>query len=400
MKRGAIIAGLLLGLGALLLLLLSRPSSSSAFSTAERTELKLGVEVSGTLQAVKTSTIGPPQIPRVYRFKISMMAPEGKEVHTGEPVLAFDTSELTLKLQRRSAEVESARKEIEKKEIDNSRQEQDDRLALAEAEARLRRAKLKASGPPGVSKGIEEKRARLDLELAEIEVRELKKRIAATRRAGSAELASLKTRLDRAGAGAQQIREAIGRMTLTAPRDGIVTYVTDWRNEKKKVGDTVWVRSTVLEIPDLSLMKADGQVEEALAGHIRENQHVSFHLDAHPDLEFSGKIASISRSVQEKSWRTPAKIIKVEISLDSTDPDKMRPGMRFRGLIETRRLKDVLSVPINVVFSTTEGPVAYRRRLLRLESTPLSLGPRNSERVVILEGLQEGDRISRTRPDS
>ncbi len=397
MKRGLIIAGLCLAV--ILLVLFFRREGGSGFLRAERTELKLGVEVTGRLQAVKSSTIGPPQVRGVYRFKISMMAPEGKEVHRGEAVLGFDTSELMQKLQARSAEVESARKEIEKKQIDNLMKEQDDRLALAEAEATLRKAELKTAQPTAITMGIESHQTQLDLELARIEVRELKNKVAAGRNARQAELDSLQTRLDRASAESQQTQEAISRMRCTAPRDGIVTYVTDWRNEKKKVGDSVWRNAEVLEIPDLSLMKAEGQVEEALAGHLRVKQIVSFHLDAHPDIEFSGKIASISRTVQEKSWRIPAKVVKVQIQLDESDPEKMRPGMRFRGLVETRCLHDVLTLPINAVFQTNQGPAAFRRSWLGLERVPLNLGPRNAERVVILEGLQEGDSISRTRPD-
>jgi len=398
MKRILIFVGLCLG--ASLLLLVFGFGDSTEFTKAKRTELKLGVEVTGRLQAVRSSAVGAPRIPGVYRFKISMMAPEGKEVHKGDPVLAFDTSELTQRRQERSAAVESARKEIEKKEIDNVMGRQDDNLALEEARAQLRKAKLKADRPAAISKGLDAKQASLDLELAQTELRDLKRRVVASRRAAQAELASLETRLQRAEAEFQQTQEAIGRMTCLAPRDGIVTYISNWRDEKNKVGDSVWRDAKVLEIPDLSIMKASGEVEEALAGHIRQQQPVSFHLDAYPDLEYMGKIASISASVQEKSWRNPRKVIKVQIELDRTDPEKMRPGMRFRGSIETQCLKDVLTIPIDAVFLSPKGPVVYRKSLLHLKSVPVTLGPRNQERVAIVDGLHEGDLISRTRPNS
>ena len=55
-----------------------------------RGDLVTGVEVAGTLAAVESDTLGPPQIPDVWDFKISMLAPEGTEVKKGRPVLAFD----------------------------------------------------------------------------------------------------------------------------------------------------------------------------------------------------------------------------------------------------------------------------------------------------------------------
>ena len=68
-------------------------------------------------------------------------------------------------------------------------------------------------------------------------------------------------------------------MRRTAPRDGIVIHVANRRNEKKKVGDTCSFYERVIEIPDLSRMEADGEVEEAEAGRIREGQAVKLHLD-------------------------------------------------------------------------------------------------------------------------
>ena len=71
------IIGLVLILSVIAMILSYAPLDNSMLTRVEITELKLGVEVTGTLQAIKTSAIGPPQIADVYRFKISMMAPEG-----------------------------------------------------------------------------------------------------------------------------------------------------------------------------------------------------------------------------------------------------------------------------------------------------------------------------------
>lgn len=387
-------ASLLLLLGAFGLFLAYDPVEPSVMTRATTTDLQLGVETKGVLEAVNTSIIGPPLIPNIHRFKISMMAPEGKEVKKGTPVLGFDTSELQQKLQNRMTEVDSARKKIEQKEIDLKRRNQDDLLEIRKAESKLRRNELKIQRPSAMVPPLEQEQCRLDFELAQIEVKLLKKRIEASARASRAELANLRNHLSRATSEVQQIKDSIADMLRTAPRDGVVIYVSDWRGEKKKIGDSVWVRSTVLEIPDLSVMRARGEVEEALIGNLRRNQAVSIHLDAHPNLEFRGHISSISKSVQEKSWRNPLKIVNIDISMDSSDPEKMRPGMRFKGLVETTLLHRVLTVPLHAVFLTAQGPVVYRRRLFGFETLPLSLGRRNTERVVVKEGLMEGDRIS------
>ena len=185
------LAAAVVGVLSLTIIITYAPLDSSVLTTAKLTELKLGIEVTGNLQAVTTSVIGPPNIPDTYRFKISMMAPEGEEVTKDTPILSFDITELRRKLETRSTAKQSAAKEMEKKEIELLRQSQDDTLEIAEAAARLRRAQLKNTTPSELVSSIAEQQAQLDLELALIEVTTLKKRVAASARAGQAELMAL-----------------------------------------------------------------------------------------------------------------------------------------------------------------------------------------------------------------
>src|SRR4029077_18548374 len=123
------------------------------------------------------------------------------------------------------------------------------------------------------------------------------------------------------------------------PRAGTVVYVSSRRSEKKKVGDTVWKSDKVVEIPDLHRMRADAEVDEDDSGRIAVGQPVTLRLDAHPELSFDGRVRSIHRAVQQRSDNSAQKVVAVEIELARTDPQRMRPGMRFRGLIETARVK-------------------------------------------------------------
>ena len=363
----------------------------------ERGDLVIGVEVTGTLRAVESSVLGPPQVRDVWQFKIAMMAEEGTEVKTGEPVVAFDPSELQQRLQTKLADLDSSRTEVEKKQVDIAVTVANDRLALAEVEARLRKVRLIADQPSGLRSNNEVAKARYDFELAELEVDLVKRRIDATGRAGDEELGVLQATLAQVESEVQQIQDGIGRMRRTAPRDGIVIHVANRRNEKKKVGDTCSFYERVIEIPDLSRMEADGEVEEAEAGRIREGQAVKLHLDAHPDHEYRAVVESISRAVQEKSWRNPLKIVHLTLSLEETDPERMRPGMRVRGEIEVDRHSDVVLIPVEAVFREGGSTVAYRRGLTGWRSTPLTLGDRNSVYAEVIDGLAPEDLVSLER---
>jgi hypothetical protein len=215
------------------------------------------------------------------------------------------------------------------------------------------------------------------------------------RLAAAAELASFRERRDRAAARVSEIEQAIGRMSVKATRDGTVIYVTNWREEKKKVGDSCWRGESVVEIPDLSRMKALGEVDEADAGKVAIGQTVRLRLDAHPDVEYAGRVKSIWGTVQRKSWNNPLKVVRVDIDVEKTDQERMRPGMRFTGAIETGRVMGAVVIPTESVFLTPDGPIAWKQTRLGAAQVPLKLGKRTTSLVEVVSGLAPGDRVSR-----
>jgi multidrug efflux pump subunit AcrA (membrane-fusion protein) len=144
----------------------------------------------------------------------------------------------------------------------------------------------------------------------------------------------------------------------------------------------------------LRLQAAQGGTE-ADAGRLTVGQRVSLRLDAHPDDVFTGRVRSIGGAVQSKSEINPLKVVKLDISLDRTDSQRMRPGMRFLGTVEIERVAKALVAPVEVVFNRPDGPVIYRRKGWGSELVRPVLGRHNDRLVEIRQGLAPGDRISR-----
>jgi multidrug resistance efflux pump len=390
---GAVLLAAALGLW----LVAGRAAASGTGDWAEvrRDDLVVGVPVAGTLSSVQAVRIGPPQISQMWNYKISFMAPEGVPVRPGEPVLGFDTSELERQLLDKRAERDSAQKELEKKQTDLEIGRRDRELALAEAEARLRKAQLKVDVPPELVASRELAKSREDLALARREVAYLKNRLHLEAVEGATEVDALARKRDRAAVRVQEMEGAIGRMTVTAPRAGTVVYVASEEGEKKKVGDSCWRGESVLEIPDLRRMEAEGEIDEADAGRVAAGQRVTFRLDAHPDDVFTGRVRSVGGSVQSRSDSDALKVVKLDIDLDSTDPQRMRPGMRFLGTVEIERAPKALVVPVEAVFNRGSGPVVYRKAGWGSEEVHPALGRRNDREVEIRSGLKLGDKVSR-----
>lgn len=361
---------------------------------ATRGDLVTGFEVTGTLASLSSESLGPPPLPDVWDFKISMLAPEGAEVKRGQPVLGFDTSELQRKLDEKTAEADQARKQIEKERNDLELRTKDERLKLAEAEGKLKKTSLKLDAPGEIVGINERKAAEIEHEIARRETMSARARLEALESAARARIGLLRSKQQQAEAIVAQTQSAIRQMMRTAPRDGTVVYATNWRGEKKKIGDSCWKAERVVEIPDLTRMKAEGEVDEQDAGRVAVGQRVTLRLDAHPDDELQGTISMAARTVQRKrGTQDPVKVLSVDITLDKTDPAKMRPGMRFQGTIELGRVKDAVLIPREAVLVSSSGPYVYRRGALDVDRVAVTLGRENDKFVEVVQGLDAGDRV-------
>ena len=380
---------------AALLLLALRPSRPDAGTPlpVKRADLVLSVEVEGELVAVRSTEIGVPPVAEVD-FKIAFLAPEGQPVKKGDSVLKLDTETLERQLAEKRAELAEAQKKVEQKQIELGMKLLDLEQQAAQARADLGRAQLKAEVPAEVQQRIELEKALLDKKGRERDLQNIEAEGRVTQALTGAELSSLRQQRDRAAGRVRALEEGIEKMNVRAPQDGIVVYRSNWRDEKKKVGDSVWFGEVVLALPDLAEMMGDAFVDEADGGPVREGQPVTVRLEARSDFDLPGKVARIGRTVKQRSWRTPLKGYRVDVALEKTDPTFMRPAMRFRGEIETGRIPGVLLVSRDAVFLRDDGPVVWVRRALGWREVKVTLGRSNRKQVEVVAGLAEGDRVS------
>jgi multidrug efflux pump subunit AcrA (membrane-fusion protein) len=384
----------------LLVALMACTHAAGDVPTAEvkRDDLVIGVEVTGELEAVDSTDIKPPPIGDMWEFKIAQIATEGDDVKEGDPIVAFDGSEKMRDLETMMNEADAAQKALEKKRDDAALARRDDELKVAEAEAALRKAALKSAAPSDLVASIQQKETELDEQSAKLALDGAKQHAAAAKRSDDEELARLADKATYAKHRVEELQQLLGKLQVTAPRAGTVVLLGNGNDgEKHKVGDTVWRLEDVMQIVKLGNMVGAGIVDEVDIAKIDVNQHVTLRLDALPDVQLHGHIQDIAKSVQNKSQTDPSKVIHLKVAIDPTK-EPLRPGMRFRGQIETEKLAQVVQVPADAVFVTADGPVAYRDSGGKLERVKLVLGKRNSAAIEVKSGLAPGDRVSRVAP--
>ena len=238
---------------------------------------------------------------------------------------------------------------------------------------------------------LELEKARLDLREAASDVSSFTEQRRQAEISGKAQLETLQYRRDRADQRVKELEDGLAKMTITAPRDGLVIQVENWRGEKKKIGDTVSRWDNVLQIPNLDKMEAATEIDEADAGRVAVGQPVTLRLEAHPEIEYHGEVAQIAPTVRRQSRRSRLKVYHVLIRLEETDTETMRPGMRLRADIEVDRIPDALVIPLEAVIPHGDGPVV----LVDSRETPVELGARSENLVEVLGGLELGQTIAR-----
>mgnify|MGYP003339998809 CR=1 FL=1 len=294
-----------------------------------------GVQVTGELQSANSRYFGPPDIPDMWNYTISFMAPDGAEVGPGTPLLRFDSQELMIKLRDKRNSLNEKHKELEKQLILGREQLAELSLMVEEARAALDKAELKADIPADLLAQRDYRENQLIYELAGITLSLRAEELEREEQIQNTEAEILNREIGVLQAEVNQLQGSISSMTIKAPAQGVVIHATDRRNNKHTVGDNVWMGRRVIEFPDLSELQLYLEIPERESARIRVGQSVHFTLDAIPDRSFSGSITELASVVHTRSRNQPAKVFDAIVSLDQPELGLMRPGMSVNATIVT-----------------------------------------------------------------
>jgi len=368
--------------------------TSREWSTVTEDSLIVGVEVTGSLKATDSISVGPPNVESTWEFKVAALAPEGEVVKVGDMLVVFDSGDLEEQRVKRMNERETAQVALEKQQVEIRLANQDDTLRLVEAEASVRKANLAAEQSEDLTGSLAIAKAKLTLAAAVETVEHLRAQQKRKRANNQGALSTLKSQVALATRQVEQLDKEIASMTVSADREGTVIYGENWGG-KTKVGDTLWRLGTAVEVATLDSMMAEGVVDEADSAKLALGQTIRLRLESQPDQEITGILTEISKTLQQKSDTVPTKVVSVKLSIESSDDLKLRPGMRFRGDVETERLEAAAVIPLASVFPSATGPVAFVKTSDGIERRKLVLGLRGKRGIEVREGLAPGDKVSR-----
>ncbi len=284
------------------------------------------LHASGEIYARSSVRITPPQIPGMWRMTITRMAGDGIEVSKGQPIVTFAAGDVAEELPSSKAKLKEQKRSLEKLELDLAQKAKEARVTLAEAEAEAEKARRKAQQPQQYVPGIEYKKLVIDRERAAGVLKLTRKRstIAARYRQAQQQQATIEVRL--AQHEVTRLTESVAKLTLNAPRSGILLHRSEWSGEKIDTGSSVWRGRAIADIPDMDTLAVHASLPEHDLTHVHVGQPVKVTLSGGISRQIDGRIHAIGRSVHSKSRAEPIPVIDLDISLDESAMQGLKPG--------------------------------------------------------------------------
>jgi len=355
------------------------------------------LSIPGELKAVRSSTISAPDLSG--SLKVTSIIDEGTRVSEGDILVEFDTSELEKDLENAQSKLEVAQTKIEQKQAQFEVRIGDLKNAVTRAELNLQRAEMRLTESETVPR-VERESALIDVEQYTLEVDRSQASLESARLEGEAEIQLLRLEADQAASRVERKRDELGRCTITAEGDGLVILPEIWKGGsrgKVTAGDSIWSGSAIITLPDMSEMEVEAWVHEVDAGLVAAEMPVAIVIDAYPDPPFEGTISRIADLAVQRERGSEVKHLKVSIALAETS-DIMKPGMTVRSEVLIEKLPEVLSVPLEGIFSDGEEQYVFTRGLGDWKRTTVTTGKSNDTHIIIESGLKVGDVLSLIDP--
>jgi len=360
----------------------------------QKGEFIINVVTLGELIAHESRFIVAPSNVR-GQLQVVELIDEGTNVKKGDFLIRFDTAELENRMLDREDQLKDL--ELQRDEllanqkadiVQKEAQLQVQRYSHEQAKIRYELMKFEPE--------IKQRQQEIDMKKADLQLMEAQEEIKRLKLKNTNDLRRLDEKIKRKQDEIDEIKEQIDESTITAPIDGLVVLkVNPMANgEKIKVGQNLHRRMQLIELPDLSIMKVETTVNEVDIGKIRRNQEVIITLDAN-DKTYYGTITDIARLARTEGGAGNVKVFDVEVTIKNSD-EALKPGMSATCQVITDRLEDAVFIPLQSVFEEEGETFVYLEK--DYSKAPVVTGKRNTDFIVITEGLDQGQIITLRNP--
>ena len=352
----------------------------------------------GNVEAVNSISVSAPTISYRYgALKIAKIVEDGEEVSKGDTIMIFDPSEIKRAIIQAEQQLEIARAEYEKltstqqSEIEDLEAD----LELARISQEISRINFETSvyEPEATKQEI-----KLKLESATIALNRAMEQIENKKVIHREDLIQKSLTIKQLTNTLAEANRSLNSLFVVSPANGIVIKEENWSTDQKwAVGDQPWSGSQIIELPDLSAMRAEVKINEVDVSKIMPGQRVEIRPDAYSDSVYAAKVESVANLAQNKDYKSKIKIFPVQISI-SGQSKKLLPGLSVSCRIIVSEIPGVLFIPLESLFRDQVSEYVYLRSGKGFKRRDIKTGAINADFAIVKEGLKENDVIALSDP--
>lgn len=375
--------------------------SSHEFATVATTEVRQGpfqvsIKVSGELRAAQSFTMTAPR-GRFAQTQIVYLIPEGTTVKTGDVVVRFATTEIDKVILDKEAELSLLKSDYKKLQADQESRMLDLRSSQRTSELALDQAQLQMEKVKFESE-VARKEAEINFERSKLNLEQAKRRIESQQRVDRSEDMKARLKMQQVQSDLDRAHGEQAQLIMKAPMPGLVVYEMNWQTGRKiAIGDSPWPGMSIVSLPDLSRMQTVSNVNEVDISKVTDGQAAVVRLDAFPDKIFDARVSSVGTIGQQKDRASSNKTFEVVLDIEGRDPI-LKPGMTTSNEIIMATIPNALFVPMESVFEKGDKVVVYRVERGSPRPVEVQTGEKNSNFIVITQGLRAGDRVTLRDP--
>lgn len=404
MKRNLIIGGGLLVAVAIVYFFFGSTKTAETtdiITTVKRGPFKVEIETTGELEAknsVKIQANSGLRDFRLWNVTIQSMVDEGTIVKKGDWVATLDRSDFQNRFNDKQIELDKENAEYVQTQLDTTLELREARDQLINLQFAVEEKKIifeqSQFEPPATIK-----QAEINMQRAEREYAQAQENYKIRQRKNAEKMKEQAAELRKVQSEFNAMLKAMESFTILAPEDGMVIYQKNpWDAKPIKAGSQInlW-DPTVATLPDLTRMMSRTYVNEVDVRKVKTGQRVEIGLDAYPDKRLTGVVTRVA-NVGEQRPNTDAKVFEVSVEINGTDPT-LRPSMTTSNKIITSIREDALFIPLECLHSHLDSiTFVYKKDGLAITKQEVMIDETNTNDVVILAGLSEGDHVFLSLP--
>jgi HlyD family secretion protein len=352
----------------------------------------------GTVEAVNSISVSAPVISYRYgSLKIARIVDDGEEVDKGDTVMIFDPSEIKRAIIQAEQQLEIAKAEYEKLKSTQQSEVEDLEadLELARISQEISKINFETSVyEPSVTK----QEIALKLESATIALNRATEQIENKKIIHREDLIQKSLTIKQLTSTLSDANSSMNNLFVVSPAPGIAIKEENWNTGQKwAIGDQPYSGSKLIELPDLSEMRAEVKINEVDVSKILPGQRVEIRPDAYSDSLYKAKVESVANLAQNKDYKSKIKIFPVQVRI-SGQSKKLLPGLTVSCKIIVNEIPGVLFIPLESLFKEQGIDFVWLKSGSGFKRRDIKTGAINTDFAIITEGLEENDVIALSDP--